>query len=206
MLGGYLEGPSTFIYHPTTNTWTAGPTKIDPGVSGYSESTDGDRVKLPGTSGNILDYELWASLDQSQGYGEYLNGASMTWQTTGRVPVALSEDNESELGPALLLPNGNVFQIGANGSNDGTSDNTAIYNTATNTWSAGPVVPDFMTCDDTSASILPDGNVIFVADSSIPADSNAQYNPPSLIFEYNYSSNSISQAEHSSRSLERAGK
>lgn len=200
VLAGYLEGPQTFIYNPTSNSWSAGPTKIDPGVSNYTESTDEEGwTKLPGTAGNILDYELWASLDQSPGYGEYLDTANNTWVATGSVPVPLSEDLntfdgvETELGPALLLPNGTVFQLGANGSFGTTSSNTAIYDPSSNSWMAGPVIPDQMMCDDASAAILPDGNVIFVADSSVPSNSNENYNPPSLIFEYNYVSNTISQ-------------
>ncbi len=193
VLGQDQNSSGTFLYNTSTNSWSAGPTKIDPGVSGYPETSSEEAwVKLPGTGGNILDYELWASLDVSPGYGEYLNGASNTWTATGSVPVPLSEDNETELGPGLLLPNGDVFQIGANGSFGSVSDNTALYNPTTNTWTAGPVVPNTMTCDDASAAILPDGNVIFVADSSVPSDSSQQYSSPSGIFEYNYTTNSIS--------------
>ena len=110
------DSPTTYIYNPILNSWSAGPTKIDPGVSAWPESTSEESlVKLPGVGGNILDYELWASLDVSPGYGEYLNTATNTWTATGPVPVPLSQDNgassaETELGPAMLLPTATCFR------------------------------------------------------------------------------------------------
>jgi hypothetical protein len=62
---------------------------------------------------------------------------------TGVVPVRFtSRDVGFELGPALLLPDGRVFQIGAEG-------HTALYNPSTNTWTAGPTVPGGQGADDT---------------------------------------------------------
>ncbi len=195
VLGGNIDYAQSYIYTPSTNTWAAGPNKIDPGVSGIPESSDEESwVKIPGTAGNILDYELWASLDQSPGYAEYYNTSTNTWVATGSVPVPLSTDNESELGPAIQLPNGNVLQIGANGSFGSTSTNTAIYHPSTNTWTAGPVIPGTYTADDAPAAILPDGNVIFAADSSIDSsDPSLQYLPPTALFEYNPTANTITQ-------------
>ncbi len=200
VLAGYIDGPQTFIFTPGANgnyvngTWSAGPNKIDPGVSGFVETSDEETwVKLPGAAGNILDYDIWASLNQSPGYAEYFNTATNAWVATGSVPVALSNTNEDELGPALLLPNGDVFQIGANGTFGGTSTNTALYNPSTNSWTAGPVIPNTMTADDAAAAILPDGNVVFAADSSSETSSSTDYHPPTALFEYNPTSNTITQ-------------
>ncbi len=192
VLAGYINGTQTFIYNPTTNTWSAGPTKLDPGVSGYQETTSEETwVKLPGMNGNILDYELWASLNQSPGYGEYLNTATNTWVATGSVPVPLTNTNETELGPAIVLPNGQVFQVGANGTFGGSNTNTALYDPITNSWAAGPTIPGGLTADDAAAAILPDSNVIFAADSSTETSSKTQYQPPTELFEY--AGNSITQ-------------
>ena len=185
------NSPGTFLYNTTSSSWSAGPTTINPG--GSQTSSEEGWVKLPGTGGNISNYELEPSLGVLPGYGEYLNSATNTWLGTGGVPVALSEPNENELGPGILLPNGDVFQVGANGSFGGASTNTALYNPTTNLWTAGPAIPATMISDDAPAAILPDGNVIFVADSSQPANPSAQYSPPSDIFEYNYVANTITQ-------------
>ena len=95
-------------------------------------------VKLPGTADNILDYEIEASLDQPTGYAEYLDTTMNAWVATGSVPVPLSNDAEQELGPAILLTNGKVLQIGANGAVGGDDTNTALYDPTTNSWAAGP--------------------------------------------------------------------
>ena len=191
VFAAYLGGPQTFIYNPTTNAWSAGPTKL----GGALESSDEEGfVKLPGTGGNLLDYEIWDSNASSPpGSAEYLNAATNSWVATGGVPVSLSENNEDELGPAILLPNGKVFQTGANGSFGTISSNTALYDPVANAWTAGPQIPNTMIPDDAPAAILPDGNVIFTADTSIPSISADQYRPPSEIFEYNYVSNTITQ-------------
>ena len=202
ILAGYIDGPQTFIYDPSTQTWSAGPTKLgtlQPGVSAFfgggitAESSDEESwVKLPGTSGDVLDYELWASLSTQSppppGFAEYLDTTTNQWVATGSVPVPLSNLYETELGPALLLPStGNVFQIGANGQVGGSKTNTAIYNPTTNTWSAGPTIPNNMTADDAPGAVLPDGNVVFDADSSHNESqgTSGQYAAPTDLYEFN---------------------
>ncbi len=189
VFAAYLNGPQTFIYNPTSNSWSAGPTKLN-----GDRSDEEGFVKLPGTGGNMVDYEIWQSLASSPpGYAEYLNTATNSWVQTGGVPVPLTESNEDELGPGILLPNGEVFQIGANGNWPVTSSNTALYDPVANTWTAGPVIPDDYIADDAPAAILPDGNVIFVADTSETSNPTYQYTGPSAIFEYSYVSNTITQ-------------
>ncbi len=192
VLAGSLTGPATYIYNPTTNTWSAGPTKIDPNAPGQPqpESTDEESwVKLPGTGGNILDYELWASLGTTPGYGEYLDTSKMQWVATGPVPVPLSNTNEFELGPAALMPTGQVLQLGANGKG-GSPSNTAIYDPGSNTWSAGPQIPGGMEPDDAPAAVLPDGNVMFAADAGPTSGASFSnggplFQPPTNLYEFN---------------------
>jgi hypothetical protein len=61
-----------------------------------------------------------------------------------------------EMGPALLMPDGNVFALGADGQ-------TAIYSPAANTWVAGPTVPNGLNIQDGAAVLLPSGHVLFGA-------------------------------------------
>jgi hypothetical protein len=85
-----------------------------------------------------------------------------------------------EMGPALLRPDGTVFQVGASGY-------TAIYqpphfrSTATGTWSIGPALPAGLNVEDGPAALLPSGHVLFGAS---PGDSD----PGLQYFEFDGSS------------------
>lgn len=64
-----------------------------------------------------------------------------------------------EVGPAVLRPDGTVFYTGANGA-PGMPGHTAIYDSQTKTWTAGPDFPDGLDVADGPASLLPNGNVL----------------------------------------------
>jgi hypothetical protein len=64
-----------------------------------------------------------------------------------------------EIGPAVLRPDGTVFYTGANGA-PGQPGHTAIYDTKTRTWKAGPDFPDGQDVADGPAALLPNGNVL----------------------------------------------
>lgn len=68
-----------------------------------------------------------------------------------------------ETGPGILRPDGTVFATGAThqGAN---SAHTAIYTPGTG-WSAGPDWPNGDQADDSSAALLPDGNVLALGSS-----------------------------------------
>ena len=117
-------------------------------------------VKLP--DGSILSYSILASnrsgVSQAQRYIPSIH----QWEPAGVLPVPLSSDTttseveKNELGPAFLLPDRRVLYLGANG-------NTALYNTSTVTWTAGPKVPDNLAAGDSPGAMLPNGHVIFSA-------------------------------------------
>ena len=60
------------------------------------------------------------------------------------------------MGPAVLLPNGTVFAVGADGL-------TAIYAPSTGTWTEGPAIPGALNVQDGPAALLPSGHVLFGA-------------------------------------------
>ena len=64
-----------------------------------------------------------------------------------------------EVGPMVLRPDGTVFATGANGA-PGANGVTAIYDTQTKTWTAGPDFPDGLDIADGPAALLPDGKVL----------------------------------------------
>src|SRR5262249_6955514 len=104
------------------------------------------------------------------------------WTTT-LVPGA-------ELGPALLLPDGRVFFIGA------TSD-TAIYNLATNSWTTGPTLPLELGAHDAPGAVLPNGRVLFAASATpVFGPGSNTINPVPVgtsFFEFDPVSNTINQ-------------
>ena len=70
-----------------------------------------------------------------------------------------------EIGPAILRPDGTVFFTGSYTHNRvGRPGNTAIYDTLTGTWTAGPVFPTTEgfgdNAGDSFAVLLPSGNVL----------------------------------------------
>jgi hypothetical protein len=79
------------------------------------------------------------------------------WVTAGSTIVDLSINAGLEIGPALLRPQGNVF---ATGGNSGGAGHTALYDTTTGKWAAGPDFPNGNDMADAPAAVLPDGNVL----------------------------------------------
>ena len=131
-------------------------------------------MKLP--DGSILSYDIWASNASGVPARTGDIPSTNTWVASGIVPVALSSAaNGNELVRGLLLADGRVFYLGATG-------NTAFYTPSTNSWTAGPVIPDGLVTDDAPAAVLPDGDVLFTADTPL-------YQGPAHLFEFNPATN-----------------
>ena len=184
VLASDKRGPATSVYNPATNTWIAAPNKL------LSDWTDEETwVKLPDNS--ILCYDIWASITnntfQAQRYIPDANGGPGTWVDASNVdptnpPSLLSNPGADwEIGPGFLQADGRVIQFGALG-------NTAIYNPATNAWSAGPAEPSRLingvsqqlVMTDQSGATLPDGNILLLfspMNTSIGGLFAYEYNP-----------------------------
>src|SRR5262249_33436541 len=96
---------------------------------------------------------------------EIFNATSGGWTSAGSTIVQLDDlssngSGSHEIGPAVLRPDGTVFATGA-------LPHTAIYNTATGTWSAGPNFPRTLDIADGPAAILPNGNVLVDASPGV---------------------------------------
>lgn len=79
----------------------------------------------------------------------------------------------SEVGPAILRPDGTVFYAGSNQCGAG---HTAIYDSSTGSWKAGPDFPDGVSIADGPAALEPNGKVLMMAS---PA-----FSPPAEFFEW----------------------
>ncbi|MBV8530149.1 MAG: hypothetical protein JO104_02445 [Candidatus Eremiobacteraeota bacterium] len=200
-----VETPLGAIYDPVANTWTS-----VTGPSGWSRIGDAQSVVLSNNTymlGNCC-YQTQALLDESamtwtqigtgkndpnseEGLALLPNGDVLTvdvtstpnsevyvpsanaWQSAGTVPVQLVSG--FEIGPETLRPDGTVWVAGATG-------NSAIYNTHSGTWAAGPTFPSISgqqyDVADGPSSLLPNGWVM------VPA-SPGLYQTPSLFYIFN---------------------
>jgi len=121
--------------------------------------------------GTVLTVDAYVNSYNPDGKNyEIYNPGSHTWKSgppSGTI-VQLwdsypnAQDATYEVGPAVLRPDGTVFATGANTAPGG-SGNTAIYDTVTQTWTPGPIIPDHMDIADGPASLLPNGNVLIQA-------------------------------------------
>jgi hypothetical protein len=191
VLGGYVSGPQTYIYHPTTNTWTQTGTKL------RSDQSDEETwIKLPDDS--ILSYDIFSSISTGVGHAQRYIPTTGTWvDASDGAPSNLSSIAVGyEMGPALLLPDGRVFQLGATG-------HTAYYTPSTNSWAAGPDIPISggiqLAAYDNPAAVLPNGKVL-LAVGRLPI-----FGAPTSVFEFDPATNTYTNVTPASSVIDLSG-
>ena len=122
------------------------------------------------------------------------------WVSAGQTLQEFPTSNQ-EMGPAILLPNGTLFAIGATG-------NTGIYTppavmSEPGTWSLGPPltlnnVPQG--CSDGPAVLMPSGLVLCVGGPIVGSGENLNTTPASF-FEYDYTTNMVQHGAPVARQL-----
>jgi hypothetical protein len=194
-----LVGPEDsgyqFIYNPDQSQWSVGPK-----LPNFDLNDEEGWVKLP--DGSILDYELQGTdpgtfvrlipgpTDAQDQWIPALAPGSALPPFLGSLganpgsPLALPQP---ELGPGVLLPDGNVFWIGAD-------SNTVLYTppttlTGTGSWTSGPNILYNFGGFDAPAAVEPDGNVLFAV--SPPVNTGDGYPGPTAVLEYNPTTNLI---------------
>jgi hypothetical protein len=164
ILGGYYNGPQTYIYDPVANTWTPTGTKLR-----NDQSDEEAWVKLPDDS--VLSYDVFSTIATGVGHAQRYIPSTGTWVDAGTPPNNLSSVGVGyELGPGFLLPDGRVFYFGATG-------HTAYYTPSDNLWVQGPDIPGGLGADDAPGAVLPNGKILFAADRPL-------FNGPTHIFEF----------------------
>jgi hypothetical protein len=167
-------------FNATTLTWTAFGSPNAPNYNNEQNWT-----LLPDKS--ILTVDVFPSGTKNS---ERFNPTTGLWSSAGSTIVSLADNDRSgasfEIGAGVLRPNGTVLVIGAN-PNSGTaccsgSAHTAIFNTATNTWSAGPNIPNSDAANDAPAAVLPNGSVLMHL--APPASSTNVFGSPSRFYEF----------------------
>ncbi len=171
ILCGYLSGPETYLYDPATNTFTQTGNKL------RNDASDEETwVLLP--DGSVLSYDIFASDANNKGSAQKFDYKTNTWVDAGSFNAVLSRSQQGyELGPAMLLPDGRAIVVGGN-------ENIAIYTPSTNTWAAGPSLPNGMGADDAPGALLPNGHFLFLADAYL-------FNAPTRMYDFNYANNTL---------------
>jgi hypothetical protein len=135
------------LFTESSATWTiTGTGKAD------NNSEEGWAL-LP--NGDVLTEDV---LNGTPRQSEYYNPSTGGWANAGNTVVTLAQ--YTEIGPAVLQPDGNLLATGATGA-------TALFNVSTGTWKAGPTFPTLngrqLDVADGPASLLPNGDVLLVA-------------------------------------------
>lgn len=189
LLGSIMDN-NTAIYDPVTNNWVAAATKNN------SASSEETWTLLPDQTVLTVDC---VGHPQTEKYVIPSN----IWVGAGSTPSDLVEDSSKEIGPAVLLPDGRAFAIGATGA-------TALYTMPRNvdqpgTWTNGPQFPiqngEQLIAKDAPACLLPNGKVLCTASPAsgcMPDDEG--YCPPTYFFEFDPNINTLMYVQAPSNS------
>lgn len=179
VLLGSINDCRTAIYDPVGNFWRSG---------GFKEDCSSEETWTLLADGTVLSVEC-SNHPFAEKYIPTLN----RWVSAGKTPIDLVDAPSIEIGPALLLPNGSVFAVGASGK-------TAIYTPPKSpdqagSWVAGPSTADpagkLLQAKDAPASLLPNGRVLCVAG---PAAANKDDYPTNIyFFEFDPATNTLKQ-------------
>lgn len=129
------------------NSWTATGSVLQPSndESGFTLLTN-DLVLT-------VDAKADSACGTSQGSELYDQNTGL-WSCGPPTPVQLYNSSDEELGAAVLMYNNKVLQFGGN------VVATAIYDVASNTWSAGPTPAGGLDQADGPAALEPNGKVL----------------------------------------------
>jgi hypothetical protein len=217
VLTGDIDNSRTAIWDSATDAWTeagkAFGTQANPTKNGQIDEETW--VLLP--DGTVLTVEI-SSTPSAEKYVP----ATDTWVAADKSPATLTKSlalinlkdttvnpqvpvNISEIGPAIVLPDGGVFFIGGTG-------HTAIYTppavaSQPGSWVAGPDLPpdtsgknfnspngNIQTAIDAPAVLLPGGKVLLVGGNTVREVNNGQtqfWSNPSTVFIFDQTAGTI---------------
>jgi len=151
--------------NPKTLTWTVGP-----GTGKSDFNAEEGWTLLP--DGSVLTADV-----KNAPNSERFSLTTKTWTTAGSTIVDLHSPSPfgcipygpngslcyyppGEIGPAILRPDGTVFATGSSSNTGSGAGHTAIYNTKSGKWTAGPDFPNADNAGDNFAVLLPSGDVL----------------------------------------------
>jgi hypothetical protein len=165
---------TTVLWDPSDNSWVNAGTKFG-SVSNTKDGNPTDEetwTLLP--DGSVLTVEVKPSTaNAAERYVPSLDAwVSASATKKNLVLASVNGVTVDEIGPAILLPNGKVFAVGATGV-------TGIYTpgstaNAKGSWADGPALPNSQTAIDAPAALLPTGRVLCMGGTTTK-DSNGNY-------------------------------
>lgn len=152
------------LLDPATLTWTA------TGSGKFDVNDEEGWTLLP--NGKVLTVDAYVPIGLTyMPHGtnsEIYDPSTGSWSSAGSTIVQLwdsafgcggKQHASFEVGPGVLRPDGTVFYTGANSCG---AAHTAIYQSNTGTWSAGPDFPDSLGIADGPAALEPNGKVLMM--------------------------------------------
>jgi hypothetical protein len=144
----YSDDNAAFDYK--TNSW------IYPyGTKSFLTNDEAGLTLLP--DGNLYRMDTYFP---PKPQAELFNTKTLSWSMLPSPLYDVVDDPDAEIGPGVLMYNGLVFQVGANGAN-------IIFNPANNSWIAAPSFPvspyGQIDVADGPGVLLPNGNVMTAA-------------------------------------------
>jgi hypothetical protein len=127
---------------------------------------------LPNGKVLTVDAYVW-SYDAAGKNSEIYDPRTQSWSSAGSTGVQLWDSAAAcggtafasqEVGPAVLRPNGTVFATGANSCG---AAHTAVYDSRSGTWSAGPDFPNGLGIGDGPAALEPNGRVLMMTSPGV---------------------------------------
>lgn len=130
-------------------------------------------------SGKLLTVDAYVSGNTCGGNtaSELYDPATGAWTCGPNTPTQMWDNSGHELGPAILMFNGKVLQVGAVPA-------TAIYDPAANTWTAGPTPAGGLDAADGPAALENNGKVLLEL-------SPGEFQPGCQMVEYDPVSNTL---------------
>lgn len=151
--------PTYYYFNETTLSFTDEASATDGKYDDFDE--EGWNL-LP--NGEVLTVDAYTTNTVLTGTNsEIYNPTTNTWSSAGSTINQLWDSacekggGSYEVGPAVLRPDGTVF---ATGASDCEAGHTAVYNSTTGSWSAGPDFPNKDAANDAPAALEINGNVI----------------------------------------------
>jgi hypothetical protein len=180
---GLLSG-NYALFNATGLNWLAQP------PSGKNDPNDEEAWTLLHNN-HLLTVDTWLTPTT-----ETFDPQILEWSNAGNTPKSPVNSPAAEIGPQAELPNGDVFVVGAGTGPEAPAActvkspaHTALYDSGTGAWKAGPSIPTVAGVQNDSAdgpaATLPDGNVLFDVSPCV-------FNTPLSFDLYNAATNSIS--------------
>jgi hypothetical protein len=156
------------LFEPASSTW------IPVGQGKRDINDEESWTQLWDNTIFVIDTNNLVDLKQAEIY----HPNTGMWMSIGDTPIQISDtkpDNSGshEIGPAVMMPSGDVFALGGNG-------HQVIFHPSTQTFDQAPDLPmnnGQLDVADGAAAMLPNGNVLFVASVGV-------FGMPTFFFEY----------------------